>query len=80
MSSQSLRDLVDKFHLYAICEDCQREQQLDICALMQKLGGDTRVHRLRSHLRCRSCGKRSEDMRIVYVGKAGQRAIFRYQR
>jgi len=35
---------------------------------------------MRSKLKCRSCGTRTEDLRIVYVGKKDQEAIFQYRR
>jgi hypothetical protein len=77
---QSLSDLIDSFHLYAVCEPCQRQTKLDVEKLIEQLGGDTQVHKMRSNLRCRLCNTRSEDLRIVYVGRKDQEAIFQYRR
>ena len=77
---QSLSDLVDSFHLYAVCETCQRQTKLDVETLIKRLGGDTGVHKMRSKLKCRVCHTRTEDLRIVYVGRKDQEAIFQYRR
>lgn len=78
---QSLNDIIENFHLYAICERCQRQRQLDIAKLIERLGKDTKLHTMRSKLRCRLCHTHSEDIRIVYVGGTGDRkAIFQYRR
>ena len=77
---QSLSDLVDSFHLYAVCEACQRQTKLNIDALILRLGGDAKVHKMRSKLKCRGCDTHTEDLRIVYVGKKDQEAIFQYRR
>mgnify|MGYP007000227280 len=52
----------------------------DVEKLIEQLGGDTQVHKIRSNLRCRLCNTRSEDLRIVYVGRKDQEAIFQYRR
>jgi hypothetical protein len=77
---QTLSDLIHSFHLHAICEECQRNAQLDINALIKKLGGQTKVKQLRSKLRCSVCKVRTEDIRVVYVGPINKRAIFQYRR
>ncbi len=77
---QSLSDLVDSFHLYAVCETCQRQIKLDVETLIKRLGGDTEVHKMRSKLKCQVCHTRTEDLRIVYVGRKNQKAIFQYRR
>jgi len=77
---QTLSDLIDSFHLHAICENCQRNTQLDINALIKKLGGQTKVKQIRSKLRCSVCKSHTEDIRVVYVGAENKRAIFQYRR
>lgn len=77
---QSLSDMADNFHLYAVCETCQRQTKLDLEALIERLGGNTQVNIMRSKLRCRVCHTRTEDLRIVYVGRKDQKAIFQYRR
>lgn len=77
---QTLSDLVDSFHLHAICEECQRNTRLDINALIKKLGGQTKVKQVRSKLRCSVCKAHTKDIRVVYVGAINKRAIFQYRR
>ena len=77
---QILSDLVDSFHLHAICEECQRNTRLDINALIKKLGGQTKVKQVRSKLRCSVCKVHTKDIRVVYVGAINKRAIFQYRR
>jgi hypothetical protein len=77
---QTLSDLIDSFHLHAICEGCQRNTQLDISALIKKLGGETRVKQIRSKLKCSVCKTHTKDIRVVYVGTENKRAIFQYRR
>ena len=48
---QSLSDLADSFHLYAVCETCQRQTKLDLETLIERLGGNTQVHIMRSKLK-----------------------------
>lgn len=77
---QSLSDIVESFNLYAVCEPCQRQTRLDVAKLIEHLGGETQVHKMRSRLKCRICSTRTEDLRIVYVGRKDQEAIFQYRR
>ena len=80
LKMQTLKDLSEQFYLYAICEDCQRIEQLDLVALIEELGADFKVGELRSRLLCRSCRKRGQSIRIVYVGPPERRALFQYRR
>ena len=77
---QSLRDLIDSFNLYAVCESCQRQTKLNVQKLIKHLGAETQVHKMRSKLRCRVCGTHTKDLRIVHVGQKDQEAIFQYRR
>jgi hypothetical protein len=54
---QSLNDLIDSFHLYAVCEACQRQTKLDIEKLISQLGPSTQVHKMRSKLKCRAADR-----------------------
>ena len=45
---QSLRDLIDSFNLYAVCESCQRQTKLNVQKLIKHLGAETQVHKMRS--------------------------------
>jgi hypothetical protein len=77
---QTLKDIVESFLLYAVCVDCDRMEGVPLEPLMAKLGPDTRVLAVRDRLRCRGCGQRTGDIRIVYVGSPDRRAFFNYRR
>jgi hypothetical protein len=76
---QKLADLADSFQLYAVCVQCERMEQMDIPALIEMLGEGTPVSTIRTRLRCRGCGNRTGDMRIVYVGNHKRAAVFGYR-
>ena len=76
---QTLADLKDSFHLYAVCVTCKRMEPLAIPALIDQLGRDYAVTRLRDRLRCKQCYPRTGDLRIVYVGPGANAAGFHYR-
>lgn len=76
----TLDDIARSFQVYAVCVSCQRTEPLPIAALIDRFGQDFPVAALRTRLRCRICGRRSGDMRIVYVGPCGTAAGFHYRR
>jgi hypothetical protein len=45
-----------------------------------RLGINATVADLRARIRCRGCGRRTEDLRVVYVGPEDRPAEFRYRR
>lgn len=55
-------------------------EALDLGAAIERLGPESTVDTLRARLRCRECGTRSHDLRIVYVGPAGRPIVFQYGR
>jgi hypothetical protein len=65
---QRLVDLVENFRVYAVCAPCGRMHALDLDALVSNLGRAVTVADVRARVRCRACGRRSHDVRIVYVG------------
>jgi hypothetical protein len=77
---QVLNDLVARFRLYAVCEDCRRMEQLNLPQLVECEGGDYPISRLRMRLWCQNCKSRSQALRIVYVGPEGRHMTFRYTR
>ena len=77
---QTLQQLAEAFRLYAVCEACQRVANVDLGALIEREGGDYPIDRVRMRLSCTGCGKRSQALRIVYVGPEGRNAEFRYSR
>jgi len=76
----TLADLRAAFQLYAVCPDCRRMESVDVVALAERLGADTPIASIRSRLRCRACGRRTHDIRIVYVGEAAKVSGFHYRR
>ena len=77
---QTLSDLIESFHLYGVCETCQRVAKVDLQMLIDKLGPDYTVAQVRQRLRCQGCHTRTQNMRIVYVGPGGRAAGFNYRR
>lgn len=77
---QPLSELVDRFAVYALCLPCGRMEALDVAGLLQRLGVDSTLDDLRPRLRCRVCGMRSRELRVVYVGPAGRAIVFQYRR
>lgn len=77
---QTIQDITASFHLYAVCVACVRMERLPIEQLMEDLGPHTPLEEVRRRLRCRHCGVRSADMRIVYVGPCRAAAGFHYRR
>jgi hypothetical protein len=65
-----LSSIPDSFKLYAVCAACERMEEVDRLAVIEK-SGDMTVKYFRTKVRCSECGKRTEDIRIVYVGKTG---------
>lgn len=76
---QTLAELSECFQLYAVCDQCQRVARVDINTLMEKEGGDYPIDRIRMRLYCTTCRKRTQALRIVYVGPGGKAAHFRYR-
>lgn len=66
----TLGDLRETFHLYAVCSDCRRVVALDICELVKKYGPMMAVRDIKARLTCGQCGKRTRDIRFVYSGGA----------
>lgn len=75
-----LSDLLVAFQLYAVCSDCQRMEAVDLPALCEQIGGTTPIAAVRMRLRCRGCHKRTEDIRIIYVGEGAKLSGFYYRR
>jgi hypothetical protein len=61
-----LGELEKRFELYAICIGCRRMERLDITRLIGRFGTDCTVMEVRARVRCKSCGKRTGDIRIAY--------------
>jgi hypothetical protein len=76
---QRILDLADRFEIYALCPPCGRMEALPCAALINRFGADVTITDLRPRLRCRQCGTRSGEIRVVYVGPEGRPATFRYR-
>lgn len=77
---QKLTDLVDSFQIYGLCIPCGRMEALPLADIIYQEGPDITLQDLRGRLRCRCCSRRSEDIRVVYVGPKGAVAGFHYRR
>ncbi len=80
MVMQRLTDLQASFRVYALCVPCGRMEAVDLEAVVAALGGEATVADLRARVRCRGCGRRTRDVRIVYLGSAERPAAFDYRR
>lgn len=76
---QQLVELARSFRIYAVCIPCGRMQLLAIEHLISQLGGESTVSDVRARLRCRECGERRPDVRVIYVGPDQAAAGFRYR-
>jgi hypothetical protein len=77
---QTLNDLKESFQIYAVCVDCQRMSPMNLDMLIERFGEQFPVTDLRAKVRCSSCERRTQDLRIVYVGPRSRPTGFRYQR
>jgi ribosomal protein L37E len=75
----TLADLVTQFELHAVCIHCQRMERLDLHELMSRLPSTSTVAEVRTRVCCRQCGRRTYDIRIVYVGIDGNARGFHYR-
>jgi hypothetical protein len=76
---QTLADLASHFELYGVCIACKRMARIDLHPLIQALGGGSTVAAVRERVRCRVCGARTRDIRIVYAGPCGNARGFHYR-
>ena len=76
---QPLVELARSFRIYAVCIPCGRMESLAIENLISQLGGASTVSDVRARLRCRECGERRADVRVIYVGPEQRAAGFRYR-
>ena len=70
----TLAQIPDSFRLYACCGKCARMEFVDREAVIEE-SGDLSILEFRARVRCGECGKRTEDIRIVYHGNA----VFQYR-
>jgi ribosomal protein S14 len=77
---QRLTDLRETFRVYALCVPCGRMESVDLDGAIGRLGNDSTVSDLRDRVRCRDCGRRTRDVRVVYVGARERPAAFHYGR
>jgi hypothetical protein len=77
---RKIKDINSSFTLYAVCVGCARMEPLSAERLIEELGADILLEDVRKRLRCKGCGERSGDIRIVYVGPCRSAAGFHYRR
>jgi hypothetical protein len=75
---QPLADLQRSFRVYAVCAPCGRMEPLPVRELLDRFGAAVTLTEIRLRLRCKVCGKRSGDLRIVYVGPEDRPVVFQY--
>jgi len=75
----TLTELASHFELYAVCGSCRRMARIDVHRLAQQLGGQSTTDEVRARVRCRACGRRTHDIRIVYAGPCGGARGFHYR-
>jgi len=66
-----LGDIQQHFRLYGLCVPCGRMAPLPLDELARRFGPQTDVAWIRERLRCRVCGRRTREIRLVYVGPDG---------
>ena len=67
---RTLGEIPSTFKLYAVCHRCERSVEVDHKAVLEEQG-DMTIEYFRQKVRCSECGKRTRDIRIVYVGNTG---------
>lgn len=77
---QCLIELCELFRVYAVCVPCGRMEAVDLETAIARLGKTSTVADLRDRVRCRDCGRRTHDLRVVYVGPKERPAAFHYRR
>jgi len=55
-------------------------EALPLATLLERFGASVTLTDIRARLRCRECGARSHELRVVYVGPEGRAVVFQYRR
>ncbi len=76
---KTLIELIEAFELFAVCTDCRRMQKLDLARLIEQFGSDFTVDAVRGRVRCTGCRCRTQQIRIIYVGRGGDAGRFHYR-
>jgi hypothetical protein len=63
---RTIGDLGDRNQLYAYCEACRHNSQLDLAALRKRYGRQLALKDLRARLRCSRCSARSIETSHVW--------------
>jgi hypothetical protein len=77
---QRLAELHGSFRVYAVCPPCGRMESLPLGELLERFGPAVTLADIRPRLRCKVCGERSQELRVVYVGPEGRPVVFHYRR
>ena len=75
----TLADLLDAFELFAVCTSCHKTEQLNLQVLCDQRGRGYSIEAVRQRVRCTDCGRRTQDIRIVYIGQCGGASGFHYR-
>jgi hypothetical protein len=66
---RTIADLSERMRLVAHCEACQHSRDLDVQELLERYG-PLSLARLRSRLRCASCGEHAPTVMQVWDNRA----------
>ncbi len=75
----TIDDLHNAFELFGVCTVCHRTELLDLDMLQDRFGPDYPITKIRNRVKCDQCGRRTRDIRIVYVGRCGVARGFHYR-
>ena len=64
---RTLGDIPYTFKLYGVCAECRRMESIGVQDLIAKFGPEYPVSRVRDRVRCKACGKLTQDLRLVYA-------------
>lgn len=64
----TLGDLDGAYQLHGVCCACRSMRQIDLAMLLDRLGAAFRIGQVRHRLRCRDCGGRECEIRLIWTG------------
>ncbi len=77
---KTLAELLNTYELFGVCTSCHRTEVLDIRRLTAAHSKDYPIAKIRQRVRCINCGRKTNDIRIVYTGSCGNFRGFHYRK
>ena len=65
-STANLGDVDDSYYLGVSCQSCMRGRRLSLTKLREKLGDDFPVVKVKTRLKCSTCG--SKQLTVAFLG------------